>query len=72
MIEDVANAKKWKLLMFRPVDENPSNKYLAYALVLNENKEYVSYLYNEESKGFYQGHYFTDLDNAVDDYIKRG
>jgi hypothetical protein len=71
VIEDVASSKGWKLFMYKSVSDNPDDANLAYCLVENQKNEFVTYLFNKEFKGFYQGHYFKDLKVAIEDYNKR-
>lgn len=47
------------------------NSYLSIVLCSKEDGEYVTWLYNHESKGCFSGHYFKKITDAAQDFEER-
>jgi len=51
----------------------PANRYCITIVLcaILDKPEWVTWIYNSELKGYFLGHYFTDLQSAIDDYNQR-
>jgi hypothetical protein len=59
---------------YRPLSSHPDDDYLR--VILRHNNEdlytpYCTHLYNSKDEGFYEGHYFKTLDEALEDFKVR-
>ena len=53
-----------------PYSKVPEDVHLSYVFAIF-NKEYVTWLYNEERQAYSEGHYFKDFSEAAEDFRKR-
>lgn len=70
----------WHLVTDKPYTENAADAHLRVVLAYREYrhptrlwvKEFVSWLFNAQTGGCENGHYFESLDAAANDYRARG
>lgn len=53
------------------LEEKPSTASYLKVVLAKWGSEYVTWIYNESFNGFSNGHYYTDLLSAVNDYSAR-
>lgn len=61
----------WEILR-KPYSKHPADNYLEIVLAAWGTCEWVTWLYNKSMGGYNEGHYFTDYQEALEDYYKRG
>ena len=59
-------------LFEKPYSDHPDDSYLFVVLRRNFKGEYVTHLFNNQSGGYSNGHYFEEAEEALADYRKRG
>jgi uncharacterized protein (DUF608 family) len=60
-----------KLLMVKNVSNNKLDEYLAIVLCQNTKGEFVTWLYNAEFESCNHGHYYSDFEQAREDFYSR-
>lgn len=66
--------KGTEILKRRPVNDHPGDQHLEVLLCKRHNKEgseYVTWIYNHQLKSCHEGHYFSSLGRAFEDFEGR-
>ncbi len=62
-----------EVIMYKPASCHPDDQHLFYVLCVLHDGKFATWMYNNEMKGCFFGHYFhsTDLHEACTDFFGR-